>query len=213
MLLRRIGMKTVYWHAACLTPNLGATFNCCQRDQRGQFETWPQKCLDGILYCDQHNPSSSSQHPKPMNPPDVARQRIYFFKITGPQSIERLQPLLKSTKDLQWRIAIDSKSDLHFVWETSCKISERDQHLNSQIHNRLHNSQIIEDKSNLAFLQLRMTASIAVSLLETYVVENSVGIKEWFLKRWESGELSKVIQEQKSKSCRLELNVLLVAHK
>ena len=147
-----------------------------------------------------------------MNPPDVARQRIYFFKITGPQSIERLQPLLKSTKDLQWIMSIGSNSCLHFVWETSCKISERDQHLSSQIHNRLHNSQIIEDKSNLAFLQLRMMASIPISLLETYVVENSVGIKKWFLERWESGELSKVIQEQKLISCRLEFNFSSVAY-
>lgn len=141
-----------------------------------------------------------------MNPPDVARQRICFFKITGPQSIERIQPLLKTVKDLQWKSEIDSSSNLHFVWETSCKISERDQHSSSQIHNRLHNSQIIEDKSNLAFLQLRMMASIPISLLETYVVENSVGIKKWFLERWEPGKLSKVIQELKLQSCKLKHN-------
>lgn len=131
-----------------------------------------------------------------MNASDAARQRICFFRITGPQSIERLQPLLKSIIGFQWTTPIDSKSNLDFVWETSCKVSERDQHLGSKIHNRLHNSQIIEDKSNLAFLQVRMIASVSSELLETYVAEDSSGIRKWFLERWESGEPSEVLREQ-----------------
>jgi hypothetical protein len=111
----------------------------------------------------------------------ITNKSIINYRITGPQSIDRIEPLLTSLNNLQFINADDNIVPLQFVWETSCKISEKNQHLNSIILNRLHNSQIIEDKSNLAFLQLRM---IETPMLETYIAKDSNGVLKWIQDRW-----------------------------
>ena len=64
------------------------------------------------------------------------------YRITGPQSIQRLTPLLHSLRGVSCIAATDvlltsaanvnhgsSVDKLDFVWETACKITERQQHL------------------------------------------------------------------------------------
>lgn len=114
----------------------------------------------------------------------VSSDDAVLYRITGPQSIERLDPLLKSIEGLKWTRTNGSTSSLHFVWETSCKKTERNQHAESVVYNRLHNSQIIEDKSNLAFLQVQMAIADASVVLETYVTRDLAGVANWFGSRW-----------------------------
>jgi len=108
------------------------------------------------------------------------------YRITGPQSIERLDPLLRKIgadlkRDLT--LAEDLKADdrLDFVWETACEQSWRSRHSTARVLNRLHNSDILEDKSNLAFLQLRMKRKV----LETFVANGNEEVYKWASKRWE----------------------------
>jgi hypothetical protein len=112
--------------------------------------------------------------------------RILFYRITGAQTIVRIEPLLKPLLCCDWRLVNDSFTSVHFVWETSCKIIERVQHLESAILNKLHNSFIIEDKSNLAYLQLIISRNSLVEVLETYVAIGLAGVTKWASNRWES---------------------------
>jgi hypothetical protein len=112
--------------------------------------------------------------------------RVLFYRITGAQSIVRIEPLLKPLLCCDWRLVNDSVTSVHFVWETSCKIIERVQHLESAILNKLNNSCIIEDKSNLAYLQLIMSRNSLLEVLETYVAIGLAGATKWASNRWES---------------------------
>jgi hypothetical protein len=69
---------------------------------------------------------------------------------------------------------------LDIVWETSCEKTWHDRHVNAFVINRLHNTSIIENKGNLAFLQLKMS----VPVLESYVANNLMELKTWFDNRW-----------------------------
>ena len=114
------------------------------------------------------------------------------YRITGPQSIERLDPLV--TQVLVGAIRADEvdktapsvsaeeavQRPLDFVWETACEQTWRARHSEARILNRLHNTIIIEDKSNLAFLQLRMDCPV----LETYVACSPSDVKVWAEMRW-----------------------------
>lgn len=129
------------------------------------------------------------------------------YRITGPQSIERLDPLLKSIEGLKWTRTNDSTSSLHFVWETSCKKSERNQHTESVVCNRLHNSQIVEDKSNLAFLQVQMATADASVVLETYVTRDLAGVANWFGNRWgQKGEETRDIIRSRNSNPSVSCN-------
>jgi hypothetical protein len=119
-----------------------------------------------------------------MDEEQVSSEDAVSYRITGPQSIERLDPLLHLIEGLDWTRANGSTSSLHFVWETACKKAEKNQHAGAAVCNRLHNSQIIEDKSNLAFLQVQMARADASIVLETYVARNLAGVVDWFSSRW-----------------------------
>lgn len=125
-----------------------------------------------------------------------------LYRITGPQSIERIDPLLQNIEDFIWTKADDSVSPLDFVWETTCKIADKSQHIGATVLNRLHNSQIIEDKSNLAFLQLQMETKNSSGTLETYVAKDSSGVLRWVNKRWELSD-----ENKKKNDCTIPLNV------
>lgn len=81
------------------------------------------------------------------------RVRTLVYRITGPQSIERLDPLLRciqrtfstaaESSVIQWRHAEEIDTQLDFVWETSCEKIWRDRHMRSTILNRLHNSEVL----------------------------------------------------------------------
>lgn len=67
------------------------------------------------------------------------------YRITGPQSVDRLTPLLMNAdSSTVWRphVSFDDCKAIDFVWETTCEKMWRDKHESSIIFNRLHNSQV-----------------------------------------------------------------------
>jgi hypothetical protein len=93
--------------------------------------------------------------------------------ITGQQSIERIQPLLcllQTDFDLY-----DAKSNPIFVWETTCSKKMRSFHNSAEIINKLNNTQIIENKGELAYLQLRMKKKT----LTTFLALNAREVEHW----------------------------------
>jgi hypothetical protein len=143
--------------------------------------------------------------------------KIFTYRITGPQSIERLESLVNSlyksnnlyscplnwsnindieedinnmkdikedNKELQKFNSIDNKID--FIWETTCEKIWLERHMNAIVINKLHNTNIIENKSNLAFLQLRMKQK---HVLETFVATNKNTVKRWSENKWLNNSL------------------------
>lgn len=136
-------------------------------------------------------------------------ESIRYYRITGIQSIERITPLLNQIDpNTQW-INVDIhfhcsdkknveneasilssnistspllQSDfiIDFVWETTVEKSMKTIHNQSKILNRLHNTIILEDKSNFAFLSLKMNCPT----LETYIGINSSVVKNWAFEKW-----------------------------
>ena len=111
-------------------------------------------------------------------------RRTLSYRVTGLQSIDRIDPILQSFDEFDWISINHSTKALDFVWETTCTVIQRNQHIEARILNKLHNSQIIEDKSNLAFLQLRLMDSSYSEFLETYVAKNANEVSRWVTKRW-----------------------------
>ena len=114
------------------------------------------------------------------------------YRITGPQSIARLEPLLSQCgSDINW-VSIDASGEvtptvpIDLVWETSCEKTWRDTHNSAIIFNRLHNSQIFEDKSNFAFLQLRM----ACPTLNSHIAPDKATLTRWCQLKWKSDNQS-----------------------
>ena len=118
----------------------------------------------------------------------------FIYRITGPQSVERLEPLVQKLCAVsEGTEATDAGSDaaaekrLDLVWETACEQSWRARHSQARVLNRLHNSAILEDKGNLAFLQLRMGCPV----LETFVAPGGASqVLAWASRRWENNEAS-----------------------
>lgn len=106
-----------------------------------------------------------------------------FYRITGAQSIDRLEPLLTTVDaEVNW-IGVGSEvpsSPLDIVWETTCEKAWIGVHNSALVLNRLHNSQIFEDKSNFAFLQLRMECSKLIS----FVALGTESLKGWCERKW-----------------------------
>lgn len=109
------------------------------------------------------------------------------YRITGKQSIERLEPLLARVHP---RLRFISCSDpspsqaITFVWETYCEKAFKDAHNNAVILNRLHNSSILESKSHFAYLRLLPPYP---ALLETYVARNRAEVASWMARRFQDG--------------------------
>jgi len=77
-------------------------------------------------------------------------------------------------------------NQIHLVWETTCERDCKDAHANALILNRLNNSQILEDKSNFAFLNL----SIEFPCLDTFIAGKISEIEVWADRRWRSSNIS-----------------------
>ena len=84
---------------------------------------------------------------------DPSRIAPLIYRITGPQSIERLDPLLRllqpataTNPEVEWQRAQETDERLSFVWETACEKAWRDRHLQSTVLNRLNNSQVRSDQ-------------------------------------------------------------------
>ena len=65
-----------------------------------------------------------------------------FYRVTGPQSIARLTPLLPLIcEEIIWQPAILGTTNIiDFTWETTCEIIWKELHDNSRVLNRLSNS-------------------------------------------------------------------------
>lgn len=138
-------------------------------------------------------------------------QCCQLYRITGKQSVERLEPLLKSWIALYYRdrathidskehsltICIDSNaSQVAFIWETSSETDWKAIHDDAIVLSRLHNSIVIENKANLAFLQIKVKERNNVScppLLETYVATSSRKVHDWATQRWGSVDRSESV--------------------
>lgn len=119
-----------------------------------------------------------------------------LYRITGKQSVERLEPLLANVvkSSISWTPkSAPSDQILDFVWETTCEKEYRAIHNNARIINKLHNSQIIESKSSLAYLQLL----VDYPMLETRIAYSSVEVETWAKKRWSTESTSAVESEQR----------------
>jgi hypothetical protein len=108
----------------------------------------------------------------------------FVCRVTGKQSVERLIPLVKA---LRANISDLSNDDVppaachpHFVWETTCEKDWKLYHANAVVRNKLNNTQVIESKSNVVFLQLNMS----ISSLESYVAKNSSEVSHWAGEHW-----------------------------
>jgi hypothetical protein len=118
---------------------------------------------------------------------------LFTYRITGKQSIERLQPLIENFRN-EWlkpvsfcefnpsgdydtasNSTVKLPSALEFVWETTCEKNWKSAHSNAAIINRLNHTTIIESKSNLAYLQLFMNCPT----LLTYVARTRGELLEW----------------------------------
>ena len=81
------------------------------------------------------------------------------------------------------------KSEFDFIWETTCEKSLRMQHSLAAVVNKLHNSRILESKSNLAFLQVIMSDNIehsgtTVDILDTFIAKSSTEVLLWCQAIW-----------------------------
>lgn len=106
----------------------------------------------------------------------------FLYRITGKQSVERLDPLITNVvcNCSAWKKDVDVKKQLDFVWETTCEKELREYHNAAKVTNKLHNSQIIESKSSLAYLQLL----VDYPMLETRIAYSSAEVAIWANKRW-----------------------------
>ena len=112
------------------------------------------------------------------------------YRVTGKQSIERLEPLIIelapwSSTNTAEQLRSDLNQTLDFVWETTCEKDLKELHQRSSIYNRLHNSQIIESKASFAALQLLMD----YPTLETKVASTAQEVEQWAKNRWGTGML------------------------
>lgn len=107
------------------------------------------------------------------------------YRITGPHSIDRLEQLLATLNpNVSWEPAdLNSLPNrmIDFVWETNCEKEWRKAHDNAVVLNRLHNSIIIENKANLAFLQLRMKCNT----LKTFICNSRSDLWKFAKSKWE----------------------------
>jgi glutathione synthase/RimK-type ligase-like ATP-grasp enzyme len=113
------------------------------------------------------------------------------FRITGPQSIERLEPLIPQVVadavSVNPSAAEVDRQKLDFVWETTCEIAWRARHSEATVLNKLHNVVILEDKANFAFLQLRMNCPV----LDTYVASSPQTVLIWAQAKWAAAPVSR----------------------
>jgi hypothetical protein len=118
------------------------------------------------------------------------------YQISGTQSIARLDPLLQKLSKDEGICMCPFKRDFHkeqdqlnFVWETSCRQEDRYLHRRAFVLNRLHNSQVIEDKGSLVYLQKLMIYE-NIPVLETLIASGCEQVAKWASQQWRIQTLS-----------------------
>ena len=112
------------------------------------------------------------------------------YRVTGAAARARIPPLLmRLHPDIRWVECTSPDETPLFVYETTCEKTFRACHQRATVLNRLHNSQILENKANLAILQTAME----IDMLETYLAQGFEEVRDWchwkFVKCTVSGEL------------------------
>jgi hypothetical protein len=123
-------------------------------------------------------------------------QKRCYYRITGKQSVERLVPLFEklATKELNF-IPVGTDPDYRYskenciaiireyfgqqplvIWETTCEKELKEFHDSGFVRNKLLNSQVLESKSNFAFLQQTIPSC---QQLTTYVARNADEVLGW----------------------------------
>lgn len=137
-------------------------------------------------------------------------KQVVYYRVTGKQSVERLDPLFQSLNkdtnvssagfsfqsiatsadnkllpvDETQRLLEQSSSFRPFLlWETTCEKELKPLHQQATIRNKLLNSTVLESKANFAFLQRALPDDLA---LTTYVADTGKDVLEWCTRRWNS---------------------------
>lgn len=110
---------------------------------------------------------------------------IFYYVITGKQSIERLEPLLQNLniQDIEFQKVtnFERKENIKlFIWETTCEKELRVFHESASIINKMYLTNIIESKANLAILQQLMNCPT----LQTFISQGSDQVIQWAKNRW-----------------------------
>jgi hypothetical protein len=108
---------------------------------------------------------------------DIDATHMFTYRITGKQSIERLE-INQLSRTYHFSVEpyrLGESKSLSFVWETTCEKHYKKAHQSAFIINKLNNTQIIESKANLAFLQLQMKCPT----LKTFVAKDGKEVLEW----------------------------------
>ena len=82
---------------------------------------------------------------------DISKPLTLWYRITGPQAIDRVTPLLRNV-NAEFNLASDYNDEaleLAFVWETTCEISWKEFHKHALCINRLHNTQVMKYYINI----------------------------------------------------------------
>jgi hypothetical protein len=138
----------------------------------------------------------------------------FKFRVTGPQSVERLEPIVRRLIPGAQAVSTSADPDagygkggdgsdlgadkkLDLVWETTCQQTWRERHNGALVLNKLHNVTVLEDKANLAFLEVKLRqqqkeAGVAegskerdsVDTLQTFIASSLSEIEAWAADRW-----------------------------
>lgn len=110
-----------------------------------------------------------------------------LYRVTGKAARERIPPLLQDLHpQIDWVECKSPEESPTLVYETTCERTWNACHQRALILNRLHNSQILENKANLAVLQTAMD----IPMLETYLAHGHDEVDRWC--RWRFQKTSSV---------------------
>lgn len=101
---------------------------------------------------------------------------VLRYRVTGVAARARIPPLLTNLHPLIRWVECTSPDDTPtFVYETTCEKTFKACHNRATVLNRLHNSQILENKANLAVLQTAMD----IDMLKTYLAQGRDEVRDW----------------------------------
>lgn len=116
--------------------------------------------------------SSHKQHSIPPPPPTTKTTAT-----TTTSTIDSSVPDSKSSS----MVAASTNARVVFVWETTCEKTFKTIHDNALVLNRLHNTQILENKAYLAVLQTCVSHG---TNLTTFIAKSSIEVSTWLHNKW-----------------------------
>lgn len=137
-------------------------------------------------------------------------EQVVHYRITGKQSVERLDPLFQALNDSsvaraakvtfqsvatypdnnllpadETRRILEQSNQLQplLLRETTCEKELKPLHQRAVIRNKLLNNTVLESKANFAFLQYALPDDLA---LKTFVADSGEEVLQWCARRWNS---------------------------